>query len=247
MSFKWRFYGREAELGALLRRLRRRQWSFGAIRGRRRIGKTALVQQATSNSGNGTPIQRRRRYTFQLPEGGPAYAVRRFRSAVQLAGLGTHLHRLPEFSDLLGMASAIGGIVSQRRGCCSGRVPARCLSGPLLPLPSLLQEEVDRLRGDDQATGSLILLGSVQSEMEALLQDRNAPLYGRTNFDLDLEPWTLKTIFEVCEEHGAHDPSRCPHIADPLRWGAKVLAGILVPRRDRRHFRLGFVGRGGLL
>lgn len=160
---------------------------------------------ATLETDSGSP---KKALYVQLPEGGPAYAVRRFRSAVQLAGLGVHLRRLPEFSDLLGMASAIGEL------CRNGVVVAldefqRCLSGPLLPLPSLLQEEVDRLRDDHQASGSLILLGSVQSEMEALLQDRNAPLYGRTNFDLDLEPWTLKTIFEVCEEHGAHDPSRC--------------------------------------
>ena len=207
MPRNWRFYGREAELGTLLRRLRQQKWSFGAIRGRRRIGKTALVQQALAILQR-DPLPARKALLVQLPEGGTAYAVRRFRGAVQRAGLGSNLNRLPDVSDLFGMASAI------RELCRSGVIVAldefqRSSSGALNPLPSLLQEQVDRLRDDVRATGSLILLGSVQSEMEALLQDRNAPLYGRTNFDLDLEPWTLKTIFEVCEEHGASDPSRC--------------------------------------
>ena len=39
-------YGRSQQLGALLEHLRRSQWFFGTIRGRRRIGKTALIQQA---------------------------------------------------------------------------------------------------------------------------------------------------------------------------------------------------------
>ena len=46
MGAHWTFYGRQEELGALLERMRAGRWFFGAIRGRRRIGKTALIQQA---------------------------------------------------------------------------------------------------------------------------------------------------------------------------------------------------------
>ena len=46
MGARWTFYGRQEELGSLLERIRRRRWFFGTIRGRRRIGKTALIQQA---------------------------------------------------------------------------------------------------------------------------------------------------------------------------------------------------------
>ena len=38
--------GAGRELGSLLETVRRPRWFFGAIRGRRRIGKTALIQQA---------------------------------------------------------------------------------------------------------------------------------------------------------------------------------------------------------
>lgn len=46
MPATWTFYGRQDELGGLLAHMRRSQWFFGTIRGRRRIGKTALIQQA---------------------------------------------------------------------------------------------------------------------------------------------------------------------------------------------------------
>ena len=42
MTTRWEFYGRRDELGGLLEKMRRDRWFFGA--GRRRIGKTALVQ-----------------------------------------------------------------------------------------------------------------------------------------------------------------------------------------------------------
>lgn len=40
----WRFYGRSTELDALTAILNRRRWFFAKITGRRRIGKTTLVQ-----------------------------------------------------------------------------------------------------------------------------------------------------------------------------------------------------------
>ena len=83
-----------------------------------------------------------------------------------------------------------------------------CHRGPLSGLPSLLQAQVDRLQ-DRNAAGGLIVLGSVQAEMEALLHDRRAPLFGRATFEMTLGPWDPSTIFEVCREHGAADPARC--------------------------------------
>ena len=45
--------------------------------------------------------------------------------------------------------------------------------------------------------------------MEALLEDRKAPLFGRTTFHVSLGAWDLRTVFEVCGKHGAVDPARC--------------------------------------
>ena len=43
---EWRFYGRQAELHELAAMFRRNRWFFAKITGRRRIGKTTLIQNA---------------------------------------------------------------------------------------------------------------------------------------------------------------------------------------------------------
>lgn len=48
MSNPWSFYGRRTELGQLQAILARRRWFFLQISGRRRIGKTTLIQEALS-------------------------------------------------------------------------------------------------------------------------------------------------------------------------------------------------------
>ncbi|MBY8965955.1 ATP-binding protein [Algiphilus sp. NNCM1] len=47
----WAFYGRRSELALMRRVLERRRWFFLQLSGRRRIGKTALIQQALNASG----------------------------------------------------------------------------------------------------------------------------------------------------------------------------------------------------
>ena len=202
----WEFYGRRDEVGRLLETMRAGRWFFGAIRGRRRIGKTALVQQALTTLRQDEP-HRRPVVLVQLPDGGAGDFAAVFRSTVREAALEGLLHGLDEVRDLPAVASAIGSL------CDAGAVVALdefqvCHGGPLSVFPSLLQAQVDRLQDRGQR-GGLIVLGSVQTEMEALLNDRRAPLYGRTTFNLALGPWDFRTVFEVCDEHGAADPRRC--------------------------------------
>ncbi len=49
----------------------------------------------------------------------------------------------------------------------------------LSPFNSFLQAEVDKLRSVGLNRGGLFVLGSLHSEMSALLEDKAAPLYGR--------------------------------------------------------------------
>ena len=202
----WTFYGRRGELGNLLEEMRRQRWFFGAIRGRRRIGKSALVQQAlktlAEDEPNGTPV-----LLVQLPDSSPEDLAAVFRSTVREAALEPVLDSSDTIRDLPGVAAAVGSL------CSVGTIVVLdefqiCHRGPLRGFPSLLQAQVDRLR-DRSTVGGLIVLGSVQAEMEALLNDRQAPLFGRTTFDLRLGPWDLQTVFEVCHDHGASDPARC--------------------------------------
>ena len=52
---------------------------------------------------------------------------------------------------------------------------------------SLLQAEVDQLSAQaSRIPGGLLVLGSIHTEMAALLQERHAPLYNRTTDELEL-------------------------------------------------------------
>ena len=205
MARFWDFYGRRDELDRLLETMRTGRWFFGAIRGRRRIGKTALVQQALTILQQ-DELDPRPVMLVQLPDGGPGDFASVFRNTVRDAGLEGLLDGLDQVRDLPGVARAIGAL------CTAGTVVALdefqvCHQGPLGVFPSLLQAQVDRLQ--DGRGGGLILLGSVQTEMEALLNNRRAPLYGRTTFNLALDPWDVRTVLEVSERHGAANPHRC--------------------------------------
>ena len=206
MASPWTFYGRTDELGNLLARMRRPGWFFGTIRGRRRVGKTALVQQAIRTLHDDGPTNVPC-LLVQLPDSTPLDFATVFHNGVREAGLEKHVPALNPGQGLPGVARAVSTL------CTAGMVVVldefqTCHRGRLRGLPSLLQAEVDRLQ-DQDAPGGLLLLGSVQSEMEALLNDRRAPLFGRTTFEILLEPWGLETIFEVCREHHAENPGRC--------------------------------------
>ena len=99
-----------------------------------------------------------------------------FRNAVREAGLERRLEAPAAITDLPGVSAAVGSL------CAAGVTVALdefqiCHRGPLSGFPSLLQAQVDKLQNRDPV-GGLILLGSVQTEMEALLDDRQAPLCG---------------------------------------------------------------------
>ena len=207
MAGIWTFYGRRNELGALLEKLRGEQWFFGAVRGRRRIGKTTLVQQALNTLAEDKP-GRRPVLLVQLPESTPTDFAAVFQNALREADLGSHIGKSDTLDDLPGIANAIGSL------CAAGAIVVldefqNCLDGPLGPFPSLLQAHVDRLQDRPSPVGGLIVVGSVQTEMEALLEDRKAPLFGRTTFRMSLAPWNIGTVFDVCENHGAREPMRC--------------------------------------
>lgn len=201
----WSFYGRSEELGALLKHLRRSRWFFGTIRGRRRIGKTALIQQAIETLSADAP-ESGPWLLVEVPDSNPGDFATVFRTAVRVAGLQTFLKAPGVVADLPGVAAAVGSL------CRAGVTVVFdefqvCRRGPLAGFPSLLKAQVDLLR-DGDPVGGLILLGSVQTEMEALLDDRQAPLFGRRTFDMSLGPWGLSAVLEVAGRHGADSPSR---------------------------------------
>jgi hypothetical protein len=74
---------------------------------------------------------------------------------------------------------------------------------------SFLQAAVDRLAGKaDQVTGGLIVLGSIHTEMMALLEDRTAPLYNRVTDTIDLTHLDIGSLLAILRDHADPSPPR---------------------------------------
>ena len=220
----WPFYGRTRELGGLLARLRDARWSFGTIQGRRRIGKTTLVREAlrirdAEDRGEHAAM------LVRLADDAPENLAYAFREAAKRHGFGELLGAAGPTS-LRDMALDIGRLCERGVLVVLDEFQV-CHRGRLRSLPSWLQGEVDRLH-DSAAPGKLVLLGSVQTQMAAMLQDPREPLYGRTDFSIPLGPWDLGTVFEVCGDLGRAGPPAASLTLWTLFGGVpKVLASLL--------------------
>lgn len=196
----WKFYGRNTELDSLRKLLSRQRWFFCAISGRRRIGKTSLIREALQSL-----PQASKAVYLQVPDSDERDVVAVFADALKAAahiGLPDEVQptTLRRFSD---MAKAIGAL------CRAGWVVIldefqyfnrKSLSA----FTSLLQAEVDQLTGS--ANGGIFVLGSIHTEMTALLEDRSSPLYARVTDRMALDHWDFSTLFEVFDDQGVTEP-----------------------------------------
>ena len=176
--------------------LDRRRWFFLQISGRRRIGKTTLIQEALNEE------ERTRTLYIQIPDSDPAGVVAACNGYLETFGMKERV------SDLGDLAKLIGGLVE------AGRIVAidefqyfhRKQLGDFC---SLLQAEADRLASRSaEVKGGLIVLGSLHAEMSALLEDRNAPLFNRTTDQLELGHLDTGSILEILRAHADDDPER---------------------------------------
>lgn len=197
----WRFYGRKTQLAVLSEMLGRKRWFFAKVTGRRRIGKTTLIQQALHAISSQQPV-----FYVQVPDSEPVGVI----SAVN-DGLDTFRvpnDRFPRPWDLSQLAKLLetmaeGGYIIvldefqyfNRKG-----YEEFC---------SLLQAAVDRLSAKaEQVAGGLIVLGSIYTEMVALLEDRTAPLYNRVTDTIDLTHLDTNSILAILRDHADTAPER---------------------------------------
>ena len=108
----------------------------------------------------------------------------------------------------------------------------------LAPFQSLLQAEVDRLR--DTTEGGLVVLGSIHTEMSAILEDRNAPLFSRITDRIEVEHWDFETLFEMFGAHGIVDPAQQLFLWSLFEGVPKFYRdafdqGVLTPAPDYRQ------------
>ncbi len=196
----WGFYGRSNELGTLTSILQRRRWFFARVTGRRRIGKTTLVQRALDAS------KRDRTFYVQIPDSAPAGVLSSVHDAMDTFALPQD--RFPRPDSLLSFARTVEAL------CEAGYVVAldefQYFSRKhLAEFTSHLQASVDRLLDRaERCPGGLIVLGSLHAELVALLDDRDAPLYNRTTDQLELRHLDFEALLALLDAHADRDPHR---------------------------------------
>lgn len=196
----WGFYGRSTELKQLQSILGRGRWFFARITGRRRIGKTTLVQHALQKD------QRQRVFYVQVPDSAPAGVLSATHDAMETFGLPQDRYTKPD--SLLALARLVESLVSD--GYIVALDEFQYFSRKLIAeFTSHLQASVDRLSSRADATsGGLIVLGSLHAELVALLEDRDAPLYNRTTDQLELKHLDVESVWEILQRHAEPSPER---------------------------------------
>ena len=193
---QWGLYGRLAERAELTQVLEHGRWFFLQISGRRRIGKTRLVLELLQ------PERRERVLYIQIPDSDPAGVVSTARDFMQNFGISAPLpHDLRSLAVRIGELCAEGWIVALDEFQYFNRKA-------LYPFTSELQSVVDRLAATPEARGGLIVLGSLHTEMQALLEDRSAPLYQRTTATINLGHLDIASLLELLEAHADTSPER---------------------------------------
>ena len=195
----WRFYGRRSTLEQLRGLLEEPRWFFCRIQGRRRIGKTTLLRELT----RADEALAGRLFYVQIPDSDQTDVSGQFRRALQDSLSDTVQALANDVRDFASMARAIAAM--NRAGIIVILDEFQYFTSPqLAPFNSFLQGEVDVLR--DSKRGGLFVLGSLQSEMRALLDDTAAPLYGRLTHSFHLDHWDFEDLLAVYNDHGLKDP-----------------------------------------
>ncbi len=199
----WSFYGRAEPLTELRRIVESGRWFFCRMEGRRRIGKTSLLGELARRD---VGLAERLVY-MQVPDSDERDVAYTF---AQSLGSSEHEGARALATGVTGfatMATAIG------RLCRAGFIVVLdefqyFTRSKLHPFNSFLQAEVDKLRSARLDRGGLFVLGSLQSEMDALLNDRGAPLYGRVTAQIRLEHWDFEDLLAVFASQGIRRPEQ---------------------------------------
>jgi AAA+ ATPase superfamily predicted ATPase len=197
----WKFYGRKEQLADLERMLDRKRWFFAKVTGRRRIGKTTLIQRAMQELGNRQPV-----FYVQIPDSEPAGVLSAVNDALETFKVPAD--RYPSPKDLLQLAKLIEAMAEGGYILILDEFQYFNRKG-YEEFCSHLQASVDRLAGKaDQVIGGLIVLGSIHTEMMALLEDRTAPLYNRITDTIELTHLDIGSILSILRDHADVDPQR---------------------------------------
>lgn len=193
------FIGRTRDLAVLREDLAAPEPAIIFVLGRRRVGKSRLLLEAT----HGTPT-----IYFQATRVAPSVSVEQFKGEARtviedepvLGGLGDWLGLMARLEEL--SRERIPGLT-----VVLDEFPYLCDADPALP--SVFQKVCDRIRAESPSL-NLILCGSKVAFMEGLLAEKN-PLHNRHTRKLDVHPLSFReaadffpnwTSEEKCRAYG---------------------------------------------
>lgn len=196
----WGFYGRQVELRQLIEIFQQERWFFVKIMGRRRIGKTALIRQALDN------VQHRKVFYVQIPDSSAPGVMSAIAEAMEIFAVPSNVFHPPtslgELASLIDHMARSGYVVVLDEFQYFNREK-------LNEFTSLLQAQVDELNHEAaRVPGGLVVLGSIHTEMSALLEDRNAPLFARITHEIELDHLDIGSVVQVLQTHSAYDAKR---------------------------------------
>ena len=197
----WEFYGRKEQLAALKQMLDRKRWFFAKVTGRRRIGKTALIRHAMEELGNRQPV-----FYVQIPDSEPAGVLSAVNDALETFHVPADRHPRP--NDLLQLAKLLESMAEAGTILILDEFQYFNRRGHE-PFCSSLQAGVDRLQAKaERVRGGLIVLGSIHTEMVALLEDRTAPLYNRVTDTINLTHLDIGSVLSILNDHAEPSSQR---------------------------------------
>lgn len=197
---EWGFYGRKQELAQIQKVLDRGRFFFCAISGRRRIGKTSLILNALQQAGRD-----RSAIYVQIPDSDERGVVQAFEDSFEDT---VTPRKAAEFTkDFSTIAGSL--FTMWEAGHVFALDEFQYLNrSALKPLLGDLQWAVDLARAASEANGAnggLFTLGSIHTELTAVLEDKASPLFNRVTDRLEIGHWDAATLFEMFREHGVTD------------------------------------------
>ncbi|MBF0431496.1 MAG: ATP-binding protein [Fibrobacteria bacterium] len=173
-----RFLNRKREKDRLLAFMRKKEASLAVVYGRRRCGKSRLLQEVISKND----------MYFLCDQSEAALQIKQFSDEVSVFIPGFNEAEYPSWNALL---SALFRQLPKNRTIVIDEFPYMVHSTPALP--SILQKFIDQ-----GLTHNLIICGSSQKMMQGMLLDSKAPLYGRATEILKIQTlpagWCKKAL-----------------------------------------------------
>jgi uncharacterized protein len=195
----WGFYGRREELAEIEKIIGRGQFFFATISGRRRIGKTSLIQEVLRRKGG-------KALYMQIPDSDERGIIQVFEDSIEDT-IGNQLLARQLSKSFVDIAMTMRTMWELDFITIIDEFQYFHRSS-LNEFQSHLQSEVDSFRSKKSSTGGLFALGSIHTEMTAILENKDAPLFNRVTDRISLNHWDAETLFEMFRAHGITSPSQ---------------------------------------